>query len=141
MTEQDLWKRLYTASKGLAHVTRIENSATFGVPDVAGTYKGKQFWLEFKIMKGTHILFQPTQIAWMLQEINAGGEVHVLVADGRQNATEMYMYHASEIIKPEYIISYNGKPAINLRNLPGDLYRLDGYVNEKTYWVSILMNI
>lgn len=139
MTEHDLWKRLYTASKGLAHVTRIENSATFGVPDVVGTYKGKQFWLEFKILKGMHILLQPTQVAWMIQEVNAEGEVNILVADS--STLMMYMYHASEIIKPEYLMSYNSKPAINVRNLPSNIFRLDGYVNDKTCWVSLLMNI
>lgn len=138
MTEKDLWKRLHHVSKGLAHATRIENSVTFGVPDVVVTVKGKVAWIELKILRGIHILFQPTQIAWILQEVNAGGEVHILVADEKSNQT--FMYRASEIIKPEYLISYNGKPAINTLNLP-DVYRLDGYIDDKTCWVSILMNI
>jgi hypothetical protein len=136
MTEKDLWKRMYHASKGIAHVTRIENSATFGVPDVAGTYKGKSFWLEFKNLKGSYIIFQPSQIAWIIQEVNAGGEVNILVVDHKDM---IYLYRGSEIVKPEFISAYSGKPAINISVIPTSKWF--GYANDKTCWLSLLINI
>lgn len=82
MTEQKLWTML----RGLlpsVHWQRIETMTGAGVPDVNGCYTGREFWIELKIITGIKKLsfqseFRPTQYAWMVNRIKAGGRCFVL---------------------------------------------------------------
>ena len=90
--EKNLWARAYRAlrrRRGL-HITRIENSADTGTPDVEGCYqapgwnKGEQFWWELKVgeitKKGTvKVSFRPKQIPWLKKRWKAGGWAYAII--------------------------------------------------------------
>lgn len=74
--ESQLWTLLrngFKKSPG-AHLTRIENITSSGVPDVILTYNGITRFIELKVAEHKHFLyFRHAQIIWAIEEIKAGG--------------------------------------------------------------------
>tara|TARA_R110000803_G_scaffold1629_4_gene5270 strand:- start:3224 stop:3634 length:411 start_codon:yes stop_codon:yes gene_type:complete len=62
-----------------AHWQRIETGSTgTGIPDVNICYKGKEIWVELKLIKGKRVDLSPTQVAWHMQRAKAGGITWIL---------------------------------------------------------------
>lgn len=76
-TEKLLWDRTKSLFPGV--ISRVENGATPGYPDVHGIYNGSDYWVELKVTKtkfSSNIvnayflkLFQESQVVWALKRI------------------------------------------------------------------------
>lgn len=79
--ETKLWQSISPIIPG--YITRIENSAGNGMPDVHVTFNGKDFWIELKIARacGT-VLLRKEQRVWMFHRSRYGGKVWVLAKHG-----------------------------------------------------------
>lgn len=88
--ETSLWKWLKNAKKHYTSdlaISRIENLAGSGTPDVEGHLSGfGQFWVELKVCdrpkRTTTALrpkIRPAQIAWITRRVKVGGNVWVLL--------------------------------------------------------------
>ena len=75
--EAKLWQDVKKALKD-AHLVRIENKASPGIPDVNGCYKGIEFWIELKVIKGNSLQLSKFQKAWIYERTKSGGKVFVL---------------------------------------------------------------
>ena len=75
--EAKLWQDVKKALKD-AHLVRIENKVGPGIPDVNGCYKGIEFWLELKVIKGNSLQLSKFQKAWIYERTRVGGKVFVL---------------------------------------------------------------
>jgi len=81
MTEKDIWHQLKKHWQTKAHCVRIENSTSFGDPDVNVCCKGKEFWIENKIDKGGYIIIRPAQLAWLSLRHRAWGTIYFIVGN------------------------------------------------------------
>lgn len=90
MKENELWADIHRHWPN-AHAVRIENSASFGDPDVNVCYKGVDFWLELKIeVKGSFVI-RPTQLAWISKRLQAGANnVFVFTYDNTTMCLSVY---------------------------------------------------
>ena len=76
--ESLLWKQLRDNSTGI-HWQRIESGATAsGIPDVNGCYRGREIWVELKVVRGNQIGLRPMQKSWLYNRVLHGGECYVL---------------------------------------------------------------
>jgi hypothetical protein len=75
--ESKLWKRLKKSLKDF-HLTRFENWAVPGAPDVHGCKDGIPFWIELKVMKGNKINLSPHQIMWNYKYSLKGGRSFIM---------------------------------------------------------------
>ena len=75
--EAKLWQDVKKALKD-AHLVRIENKSGPGVPDVNGCYKGIEFWIELKVIKGNSLRLSKFQKAFIDERSKHGGKVFVL---------------------------------------------------------------
>ena len=75
--ESKLWHTLKENLKGF-HLTRFENWAVPGVPDVHGCKDGIPFWIELKVMKGNKINLSPHQIMWNYKYSLHGGRSFIM---------------------------------------------------------------
>ena len=97
MREQDLWVQLHHDWRNKVHMTRVENAASFGMPDVNCCYQGVEFWIEHKIEKSDTVLFRPSQIAWLAARMKVQGLNRVFIVVGSTKWSEPRMYKASDI--------------------------------------------
>lgn len=103
-SESSLWQWLRGARKyfgaGL-HITRIENTAGVGAPDVEGMLLGDQFQLELKIASvrparaTTKLRFgsplRESQLEWCEARLAAGGRVGYLIQVGQGTDRSVYL--------------------------------------------------
>jgi hypothetical protein len=82
-TEQRLWIRLKDLFPGV--VTRVENVAMPGFPDVHGVYN-RDYWVELKVLdtknsndKDPLILLRDTQIVWATKRLPFGVKIFILI--------------------------------------------------------------
>lgn len=106
-TETSLWKWLDRGVDFMgAHelqMTRIENAATSGVPDVEGQEaKWQQFWVELKVAARPHDLMEPVkvphfrakQVQWCHNRALIGGRAWILLRlEGANRPTTHYLLH------------------------------------------------
>jgi Holliday junction resolvase len=59
----------------------IETSTGRGVPDDNACWEGKEFWIEFKKVRGRKVRVSPEQVGWAERRLRAGGKVYVAVRD------------------------------------------------------------
>lgn len=71
MREKDIWVNIHSHWPQV-HAIRLENSASFGDPDVNACYDGVDFWLELKIESRRSFVIRPTQLAWIAKRLKAG---------------------------------------------------------------------
>lgn len=136
MTEVDVWEKMNSILGKHAHLTRVENAITFGIPDVDLCYKGKQDWVELKIVKNGAILFRPSQIAWYVRRIKIGKGDTFIFAE--HNGTG-YLFLASSIFAPGVLVSKSGLPGVDIKNMPVRYFMPD--INMKEEWFEMLENI
>lgn len=104
--ESSLWQRIKkTGIKTLVnsgysvHMTRIENAAGIGHPDVEGCINGNQTWIELKsemrpkrVNTPVHIKDQQSQSEWHKERTAAGSRIHwVLLQVGEDNEALLYL--------------------------------------------------
>jgi len=96
MSEKSLWSWTRTGIKSVvpsheARLTRIENAAGQGTPDLTGTIRGKHFWIEFKFLdefpkrKKTQVKcdhFTQDQRTFLHDECMCGGRAFVWIQVG-----------------------------------------------------------
>lgn len=88
------------------HVTRVENAAGNGMPDINVVAFGKEYWIELKIAKPCgRVLVRKEQRVWMKYHLANGGKVVVLAKHGdsyyvfqRPDITEKYDERFQRII-------------------------------------------
>ena len=101
MREQDLWIQLHYGWRNKVHMTRVENTASFGMPDVNCCYQGVEFWIEHKIEKSDTVLFRPSQVAWLAARMKVQGLNRVFIVVGSTKWPEPRIYKASDIFTVE----------------------------------------
>lgn len=104
--ESALWKRLkdripdtQSDPKSLLHISRIENSAGVGQPDVEGCHYGRHAWIELKSVlrpKRPETIIRPklrdSQRDWHKFRTLAGGRSHwVLIQVGERARSSLYL--------------------------------------------------
>lgn len=100
MKESSLWEWLRDNTKSMErlHMTRIENSASSGIPDVDGCWRSHQFWWELKVCdrpaRPTTLIkprFEPGQVPWLEARCAAGGAAFVLLQVGSRHKAQRYL--------------------------------------------------
>ncbi len=82
MTEGWLWSKVKRGLEPLlVHCARLEETASFGIPDVNCCCHGKEFWLELKIVREKRIQLRSSQVAWITSRCGYGGRVFLLAKD------------------------------------------------------------
>lgn len=114
MTEKDMWRALYSSAGAYAHMTRVENAASFGMPDVNVAYEGEEFWLELKIAVSQRIKIRQTQLAWIIKRNQFTSNIFFLVY--HDNA--YYIYHPTNEEIKDSLISHSGTLYLSLRKMP-----------------------
>lgn len=82
LTEQNLWYKLKGYLPG--DVSRIENMADVGMPDVNGTFV-LDYWIELKVcgnkskLREVEDLLRETQLPWMMKRGKFGALIFVIV--------------------------------------------------------------
>jgi hypothetical protein len=112
MREKDLWSMVHGAWPHV-HATRIENTATFGVPDVNCCYQGVEFWLELKVAAGDFVVVRPTQLAWIIKHLKVNGKVFILVAIPNHN--QIALYNAIDLFQEGALLKANSQIKFNIR--------------------------
>lgn len=82
-----LWKHLSGLLPEDAHATRIENSVSAGFPDVHVTYRERSCTIELKVASKLPLGkkgLRKSQIDWINAEIEAGGQVWVVIQFGKR---------------------------------------------------------
>ena len=84
MIESEFWAELRPELIKVApgiHLTRIENAASSGVSDVTLAFKGREVWLELKMLRNGRMKFQPSQRQWIPKRVAAGANVKLLARE------------------------------------------------------------
>ena len=113
MTEKEMWLSIRGAIGNVAHLTRIENAASFGTPDINVAFEGSEFWLETKIAHSGKFQIRPTQLAWYIKHTRQCRNVFFLVYE-RGN---YYLYRPYLVELQEALESYNGITRVVLQKL------------------------
>lgn len=82
--------------------TRIESSATVGVPDLYGVVDLTTFWLELKVItlkQAQKLSLRPHQIAWHYQHSLAGGRSFILAH--HPPSSSLLLWPSSIVLLPE----------------------------------------
>jgi hypothetical protein len=85
MTSEQKFNRWIADTFHGAHVQRIENTTTNGVPDFNMCLNGREIWVEAKVLYPKGILLRKEQYAWAVSRSECGGRVFVLTWDEAHN--------------------------------------------------------
>lgn len=111
------------------HWTRVENIAGVGIPDINWCYKGKDIWIESKMVRGQRITFEASQITWTKNRVKYGGDNWVLA----RKENNIYLARASVIHES---IQWLNKPFVSL----ADFIQYGDSVYKKPFKWEILKN-
>ena len=78
--ESALWTLIRANLPG--HVTRVENVAGIGTPDVNACYQGAETWLELKVAKGNYIYLRASQVAFCVRRVAEKGRIFFVTRYG-----------------------------------------------------------
>jgi Holliday junction resolvase len=80
--EKTFYKLFKKHLPSVADCQRIETGSTgLGIPDLNVCHKGREIWIELKIVKGRRVKLSPEQIAWHHRRNRAGGETYIIARD------------------------------------------------------------
>lgn len=113
MTEKEMWLKLRVSLGQVAHMTRIENAVSFGVPDINIAYNGVEFWIETKVAVSGKVKLRPSQIAWILHRLKVCHNVFLLVYE----KDVFYLYRLTTRILVQSLESYSGITRLNLHEM------------------------
>jgi hypothetical protein len=106
---------------------RIENVVGIGIPDVNFFFRGKDIWIEIKIVKGKRAIFETSQITWFTKRVREGGDALVFARKDQ----EMWIIRASELLPH---VQYSVKPHVNIEIL----HRFGALYTKKPFdWEAI----
>ena len=92
--EQQFWNLLKKHLPG--EVSRVENICESGMPDVNGTWRGLDYWIELKVcdnknkLRPVKSLLRTEQSVWITRRMRHGCRVYVFV----RYPDKIAMYHA-----------------------------------------------
>lgn len=114
--EQNFWKLIKDHLPG--DVSRIENTADDGTPDVTGAWYGQDYWIELKVCNNKRDLvdvlnlLRVSQRAWHLRRGRHGSIVYVAVRYPNMKRIIIYeMKNISLVYKP--VIDIKSKQGFN----------------------------
>lgn len=80
--EQQFWTLIKDHLPG--DVSRVENTADSGTPDVTAAYNGHDYWVELKVSSNKHkvaepeYLLRPAQYVWHMRRSRHGTQIFVI---------------------------------------------------------------
>ena len=86
----DLRKSLEKHRRNL-HLVRIENLVGQGVPDLHCTYYCTSFWLELKVSDAKKPPLSKFQLAWHMQQHDAGGSSWILQRTQKEQLLKLFV--------------------------------------------------
>ena len=114
--ESKLWKELKENLKKF-HLTRFENWAVPGVPDVHGCKDGIPFWIELKVTRSNKIKLSPHQIMWNYKYSLYGGRSFIMAEHLGQRLLRIFpgsLVHSIASIgsrtEPHWTVSLEAEP-------------------------------
>ena len=114
--ESKLWKELKENLKKF-HLTRFENWAVPGVPDVHGCKDGIPFWIELKVTRSNKIKLSPHQIMWNYKYSLYGGRSFIMAEHLGQRLLHIFagsLVHSIASIgsrtEPHWTVSLEAEP-------------------------------
>ena len=128
MKESTFWALMKTNLPG--HVTRIENTAGIGTPDVNICHKGVEVWLELKVAKGHYIFLRTSQVAFCVRRVAEKGRIFFVTRYG----DEILIFTGEELLNcMEHIEGITNKACkLHLKHIS------ESFVFTKPYaWKSI----
>jgi len=111
MTEHELYRWIHDHFSKSMDVTRIENIAGSGMPDLNLCHIGFEVWLECKCLPPRLVLLRPEQYAWGVRRANHGGLVFVI--DRPVNEPVFFIWEF-----PRIVVKPAGK-YVRITNAPG----------------------
>jgi len=141
MTESEMWQMLKPKFDGLGTVTRLENTATSGIPDVLLVSGGVFVFIELKVQRtSTKITCPPFQWAYAMR-VSHHLRRHnhwYFVGNERHLPMRMYTFEQLKTSNPVYA---NGHLEISLEGItpeyvlepPFDVMSWIKYVEDKEY--------
>lgn len=90
MTEAKLSTRIQKLLPAI-HWQRIENSVGVGCPDLNGCWKGKEFWIELKIIGGAPI--RASQKVWHMRRNEAAGKAFIFHYHPKKEHITVVYFH------------------------------------------------
>jgi len=114
--ESKLWITLKENLKKF-HLTRFENWAVPGVPDVHGCKDGIPFWMELKVTRSNKIKLSPHQIMWNYKYSLYGGRSFIMAEHLGQRLLRIFpgsLVHSIASIgsrtEPHWTVSLDDEP-------------------------------
>ena len=114
--ESKLWITLKENLKKF-HLTRFENWAVPGVPDVHGCKDGIPFWIELKVTRSNKIKLSPHQIMWNYKYSLYGGRSFIMAEHLGQRLLHIFpgsLVHSIASIgsrtEPHWTVSLDAEP-------------------------------
>jgi len=114
--ESKLWITLKENLKKF-HLTRFENWAVPGVPDVHGCKDGIPFWMELKVTRSNKIKLSPHQIMWNYKYSLYGGRSFIMAEHLGQRLLRIFpgsLVHSIASIgsrtEPHWTVSLDAEP-------------------------------
>tara|TARA_R100000687_G_C6416721_1_gene148997 strand:- start:514 stop:948 length:435 start_codon:yes stop_codon:yes gene_type:complete len=108
MRESSLARTLREKLGPLGQWTRIENVVGTGMPDV-NWFPGTDIWIELKVVHGTKVFFQASQISWAKHRHKKRGSVWIIAKGEKEiiisNSINLYDKVRYEHHKPVLHIS------------------------------------
>jgi len=96
-----------------AHVQRIEDKLSQGIPDINMCVNGTELWIETKVFSwpkryntNIAITFQPFQLPWLRERISAGGRCLVVA---RERHNKLVFVFGSQAIKETGSVLVKGR--------------------------------
>ena len=131
MKETTLTNSMRAALSKKGQYCRVENAVSKGMPDVNFFRRGKEHWIEAKIVRGQRVSFEASQITWMKTRIRHGGEVIVFI----RKENEMWVLKASKIVDRMVYVTSHMKPHLELHQVR-ELH--DFYTKKPMDWEGVL---
>ncbi len=108
MTETWMWRKIKAGLAPLmVDLTRIENTAGAGMPDVNCCHNGIEFWIELKIVREGRVQLRSSQVAWITARAGHGGRAFILAKHGE----DLLVYRGNQVYNLAMANGYINKVA------------------------------